>query len=253
MAEQGILPSVIYPCSRTATGAAEGPRTSRFVDVTTGGVAFLQTDAALAWDDTYLYVHASLEERDVWTTDAERSGLVWQENTLELLIAADGAQYHLSVNAAGRTEELLFVWHDALQRGGRYDGPDLDPVTQSPMVVGGDSGPHHRRGRRFMYDNWQLQGLQVDVSVDGTLNERLQLDRGWDVRLALPWDGLRHVRNSAGDDVGPPAQGEQLRVAVARNQVIDQRQSRHTAVWSWHTAGAAGLHAPESWPVVELR
>ena len=47
--------------------------------------------------------------------------------------------------------------------------------------------------------------------------------------------------------------GDRLRVALARNQVIDQRQTRFTTTWSWHHAGEAGLYAPESYPVIELR
>jgi hypothetical protein len=163
-------------------------------------------------------------------------------------LAADGALYQLSVNPAGDTEELLFIWHDAWVRGGRYDTPDLDLAARAPMVVGGDSGPHHRRGRRWMFDRWHLEGLRAAVRVDGDLNERHDLDRGWTVELALPWVGLRHLL----DGSCPPAAGDRLRVALARNQVIDQRQTRWTTQWSWHVAGEAGLYAPESYPVVEL-
>lgn len=223
------------------------PRTSRFVDATSGGVAFFDTRASLAWDDEALYIAAWLEERDVWTTGEQRSGLVWQDNTFEVFVANDGALYQLSINPANDVEQLLFIWHDASGRGGRYDTPDLNLAVQAPMVVGGDGGPHHRRGRRWMFDNWQLDGLRTGVRVDGDLNERHDIDSGWTVELALPWQGLRHVVDE------PPAAGQRLRVALARNQVIDQRQTRWTTTWSWHVPGAAGMHSPESYPVVELQ
>jgi hypothetical protein len=245
--EAGLSPSVVYSCPR-ASSAAQAPRTSRFVNAVSGGVAFLHTDAALAWDDEHLHVDLWLEERDVWTTGEPRGGLTWQENTVEVLLAADGALYNLSVNAAGVTQQLLFIWHDAYQRGGRYDVADLDLATQSPMVVGGDSAPHHRRGRRWLFDNWQLQGLQVETVIDGKLNERHEIDRGWRVRLALPWAGLQHVL----DCDGSPSAGCQLRLALARNQVMEHNGVRQAGVWSWHTVGAQGLYAPESYPVVAL-
>jgi hypothetical protein len=246
-ADVGSSPSVVYPCPR-APSAAQAPRTSRFVNSVTGGVAFLHTDAALAWDDEHLHISVWLEERDVWTTGEPRGGLTWQENTVEVLLAADGALYNLSVNAAGATQELLFIWHDAYHRGGRCDVPDLDLATQSPMVVGGDSAPHHRRGRRWLFDNWKLADLQVDILVDGTLNQRHEIDRGWQVQLALPWSGLQHVL----DVDRPPVAGSRLRIALARNQVMDHNTVRQAGVWSWHAAGVAGLYAPESYPVIEL-
>lgn len=248
-----------YVCPRAATrpaadGALAGgdwaaaPRTTRFADAATGAVAFLGTQAALLWDDEALYVGVWLEERDVWTTGAPRAGLTWAENTAEVFIAAQGAHYQLSVNAAGAREELLFVWKDAWVRGGRYDAPDLDLARRRPMVVGGDSGLHHPRGMRWLFDEWKMPGLRAAVHVDGTLNARHQIDRGWTVEIALPWTGMGHLLE--GD--GPPGAGQTLRVGLARNQVIDQRRARHTAVWSWHVAGAAGLYAPEGYPTVAL-
>jgi hypothetical protein len=255
----GALPTVTY-CAPRAQKApvvhgslseglwAEAPKTSRFADAASGSVAFFDTHAALAWDDEHLYVGAWLEERDVWTTGERRRGLAWQENTFELFIGADGAHYQLSVNAAGKTEELLFVWKDAWTRGGRYDTSDLDLARQAPGVIGGDAAPRHRRGQRWMFDEWRMENLRVAVRVDGDLNERHDLDRGWTVEMALPWEGLRHVV----DGGVPPRAGQRLRIALGRNQVIDQRATRWTTTWSWHVAGEAGLYAPEHYPVVEL-
>jgi hypothetical protein len=101
---------------------------------------------------------------------------------------------------------------------------------------------------RWLFDAWHLAGLRVAVDVDGTPGERQRIDRGWSVRLALPWAGLTHLL----DEPGLPQEGAQLRLALARNQVVDQRRSQHTAVWSWHVAGDHGLHAPETYPVIEL-
>ena len=224
------------------------PHTTRFVDAATGGVAFLHTQARLAWDDHGLYIAGELEERDIWTTGEPRDGLVWNENTFEVFLASDGALYNLSVNAAGDTQELLFIWKDACVDGGRYDVDDLDIARRRPSVVGGDAGPRHPRGLRWMFDDWTLPGLVAAVRVEGDLNERLDIDRGWTVELALPWSGLTHLLDGA----NPPPAGQHLRLALGRNQIIDQRVTRITTTWSWHIAGQDGMLAPERYPVLEL-
>ena len=249
-----------YACQRaTTTPAVDGDggrdiwstavRTGRFVNAGNGALAFLNTEAALLWDDTALYLTFWLEERDVWSTGAPRQGLVWQENTVEVMVAGADALYSLSLSPAGQTEELLFIWKDAYTRGGRYDVPDLDLAVHKPAVAGGDGGPHHPRGMRWMFDDWHLPELQTAVAVDGTLDERHQIDRSWTAQVALPWSGMTHLL----DGPAPPQPGTQLRVALVRHQVIDQRQSQYVVPWSWHVPGEAGPFAPEGYPVVELQ
>ena len=88
------------------------------VDARHGGVAFFDTRAALAWDDTHLYVGAWLQERDVWTTGEERGGLVWQENTFEVFLAADGALYQLSINEYDKIPGLIEEFMEDLEEFG---------------------------------------------------------------------------------------------------------------------------------------
>ena len=225
----------------------EAPRTGRFAHAESGSVAFFDTRAALLWDDANLYVGFWVEEHDVWSTGEERRGFLWPENTVEVFLAGPGAHYQRSVNPAGRTQELFFIWKDAYTRGGRYDVAEFDLAAHKPMVLGSDMGPRHPRGMRWLFDDWQFPGLRTAVAVDGELNQRHQIDAGWTVEIALPWEGLRRLIDPA-----PPGEGRALQVALARNQVIDQRASRHTAVWSWQRAGEAGLYAPEHYPEVLL-
>jgi cellulose/xylan binding protein with CBM9 domain len=225
----------------------QAPRTRRFVHVETGSVAFFDTRAALLWDNTNLYVGFWVEEHDVWSTGAERRGFVWPENTVEVFLAGPGGHYQLSVNPVGQTQELFFIWKDAYTRGGRYDVAEFGLAAHKPMVLGSDMRPRHPRGMRWLFDDWQFPGLSTAVRIDGELNQRNHIDGGWTVEIALPWEGLSRLIDPA-----PPGQGQGLQVALARNQVIDQRASRHTATWSWHQAGEAGLYAPEHYPQVRL-
>jgi len=223
-------------------------RTERFGEIANGGLTLFDTQAAMLWDERSFYVAFWLEERDVWSTRSERRGLVWEENTVEVFIAGTGAYYNLSVNPMGETEEMFFIWKDAYTRGGRYDVPEFDLAVHRPMVLGGDMGPHHPRGMRWAFLDWRFPGLQVGVRVDGKLNDRNDIDRGWTVEIAFPWEGMQRLADGA----TPPKGGDAWRIGLARNEVIDQRASRWTTTWAWQSMDEGSMHTPEGLPVVEF-
>lgn len=225
------------------------PRSPRFGDMATGRLALFDTRAAMQWDDGHLYVGFWLEERDVWSTGQERSSLVWQDNTVEVFIAGQDAYCELAVNPLGRTSEMFFIWKDAYRRGGRYDVPEFDLAAQRPMVFGGDSGPHHPRGMRWGFFPWRFPGLRIGVQVDGTLDKRDDIDRGWTVEIAFPWEGLKWL---ADEDAHSLRKGDVWRIGLARREIIDQRASRRLATWTWHPLGKHDMHVPERYIAVEL-
>ena len=227
---------------------AATPCTPRFGDLATGQVTLLDTRAALRWDATHWYVAFWLEERDVWSTGERPVGLGWADNTVQVCIAGAGAYYHLSVNPLGETSELFFIWKEAYTRGGRYDVPEFDLAVHRPMVLGGDGGPHHPRGGRWAFYHWRFPGLQTAVRVDGSLNQRQDLDQGWTAEIAFPWAGLQPLA----DGPVPPAEGAVWRILLARQEVIDQRASRHTALWTWPSLGEGTLHTPDQYPEVKF-
>jgi len=249
-----------YRCERTDTRPAidgrldedaweQAARSPRFVDATTGAVTLYETRSALLWDDDCLYVGFWLAESDVWSTGNERAGLVWQENAVEVLVAGPGAVYELALNPRGTALEMFYIWKDSYQRGGRYDIPDFDLAAHRPMVFGGDAAPRHPRGLRWGFFDWHFPGLQMAVHVDGTLDDRGDVDAGWSVELAFPWRGMEHL---AGDGALPPSAGDVWRLALARRQVIDQNTAPRTATWTWQQLGDTDLLAPERYLEVEL-
>lgn len=226
---------------------ADAVRTPRFQDIQ-DGLALLDTRAALLWDDAALYIGLWLEERDVWSTNVERSGPVWQENTAVVNIAGPDAQYSLAVNAQGRRSELFLIWKDAYQRGGQWDIPEFDVAIHQPMVLGGDARPRHPRGMRWLFFDWSFPGLECRVHVDGTVENREDIDQGWTVELAFPWEGMRRLSNHT----VPPRPGDCWRINLGRTQVIDQRGARHTAVWAWPVPAGRDLLDPDGYPPLEF-
>lgn len=227
---------------------AQALRTPRFVQAESARPALLETWAAMLWDDAALYVAFQLAERDVWSTGQERTALLWDENAVGISIAGSGAYYDLCVNPASRTSELFFVWKDAYRRGGRYDVPEFDLAVHRPMVFGGDAGPAHPRGMRWGFLDWHFPGLRTAVRVDGTLDQRDDVDRGWSVEIALPWEGMARLA----DGPLPPRDGEVWPISLVRLQMIDHRAQRYPVVWQPYPLGCTGLPMPDQFPGVRF-
>ncbi len=228
--------------SKAAWRSAE--RTARFGSIDSGNLGFFDTRSALLWDERALYAAFWLEERNIYCTHSERTGLAWSENTVELYIAGPGAYYSLAIAPDGRRSEMFFIWKDAYARGSRYDVPEFDLAVHKPMVFGGDGGPHHERGMRWGFFDWTFPGLEVALQIDGTLGKSSDIDRGWQVEIALPWDGLSRLL----DAPLPPAPGTALSIACARCQMIEHRATSFLAVWTPLPMPPDGLHIPESYP-----
>lgn len=228
-------------------------RTTRFSQSGSGAVTPFNSRAAMLWDDAHLFIAFWVEEPDVWCTGEIRNGIAWLENTVEVSVAGSGAYYNLSVTPTGQTSELFFVWKDSYLRGGRYDVPEFDLAVRRPMVFGGDAEPRDERGMRWGFLDWRLPGLQTGVKVAGTLNQRGDIDDGWTVELALPWEGLQRVT----DDPLTASCGDTWSVSLARNQVIDQRGSRSLVTWTWQPGdeiddSSYPTHKPDRFPLIEL-
>ncbi len=93
------MPDTRYTCHRTRTplqidGRLVKPawqlvRTSpRFVDMVTGDPGYFDTRAAALWDDQNFYVAFWIEEPFVEARLTERDSLIFNENDVELLVAA---------------------------------------------------------------------------------------------------------------------------------------------------------------------
>lgn len=221
-------------------------RSARFGAMDSGAPGFFDTRAALLWDERALYAAFWIEERDVYSTGNERAGLTWLENTVELYIAGPDAYYTLAIAPNKSRSEMFFIWKDAYRRGGRYDIEEFDLAGQKPMVFGGDSAPHHPRGMRWGFFDWDFPGLEVAVCVDGALDERGVIDRGWRVEIALPWRGIERLC----DGRLPPTGPSPLSIAFARCQMIEHRASSFAAVWAPYPMPEGGLHMPEHYAQV---
>jgi Carbohydrate family 9 binding domain-like len=259
-----------YVCYRTQTptpldGALSSetwrsaPRSPRFVDMVTGDAAYFDTRAAALWDDENLYIAFWVEEPFVEATLTERDSLIFNENDVELFIDGGDCYYEFEINALGTVYEVFFVWQDAFHPGSRFDLPEFDIRSGRAFSFGGDFDRNprtfwrgtHPRGCRWAFLDWDFPGMRSAVHVDGHINERSSVDRGWTVQITLPWSGMRLLAN--GRSI-PPKDGDTWNMFFGRFEKLTTggvELMPHPA-WAWTKHGVYDTHIPERWTSIRF-
>jgi hypothetical protein len=193
------------------------PRSPPFAP-TEGGDAIAGASAArLLWDDRHLYAFVEVEDADVFSPYAERDAPLWKEDVVELFVDADGDRtgyVELQVNPNGAIFDAFF------------------PRTRSqPSDVAWDSG------------------LIAAIAVHGTRDRRDDVDRGWDVEIAIPLAAVKGT-NVAMPVRIPPQPGDRWRLNLVR---IDRPRDRgRIAASSWNPITIQDFHAPARMLAVEF-
>ncbi len=176
-----------------------------------------------------------------------------------MFIDGGDCYYELEVNAANAVYEVFFIWKDAYTKGGRFDIPEFDVHGPQAYTFGGDydrSGASfwrgtHPRGIRWAFTGYDLPGLQTAVQVDGTLNNNSDIDRGWSLEMAIPWDSLGLLANGRSL---PPENGDVWTFFLGRFERLMSsglEVTPHPAmVLTPH--GIYDTHMPDKWSRVEF-
>lgn len=228
------------------------PRSPRFTDLISGKPTIHNTQAAVLWDDKYLYVAFWVEEPFVTAKFQERDQPIWQDNDVEFFLAGPHAYYEFEINAHGTLYEGLFVWQESYKRHGFDREPTLDrsrPSVKS-QPFHGVGLKNHPRGPRWAFLKWDFPAARTAVWIDGTLNDNSDRDRGWTVELAFPWDGMRPVMRGS-DRSLPPKSGDVWRMDFSRfNQYKEAAPAEDSGGWAWSHHGVWDSHVPEVFPFV---
>lgn len=252
-----------YTCYRTSQPIAldgrldepawqQAPRSPRFVDMATGEPGFFDTRAAALWDDEYLYIGFWVEEPFVEAHLTERDSLIFTENDVEVFIDGGDCYYEFEINALGTIYEVFFIWQDAYRRGGKFDVPEFDLLGRKALSFAGnyDRSPQHfwwgthPRKARWAFVDWDMPGLRSAVHIDGVLNDRTTIDRGWTAELAFPWAGMGWLANGRSL---PPRDSDEWSIFFGRFeqlQVAGMRPEPQPA-WCWNKHGTLDTHMPE--------
>lgn len=231
----------------------------RFVDMVTGDFGMYNTQSAILWNDTHLYFAFKAEEPYLEAKLTERDSIIFLENDLEIFIDGGNCYYELEVNAANTIYEVFFIWKDAYLKGGKYDTPQFDVHQKDAYTFGGDydrTGASfwkgtNPRGIRWAFTDFDMEGLETAVQLDGTLNDNNDIDKGWSLEIAIPWESLKILGNGR---TVPPTNGDIWNMFLGRFQklVLSGKEVQPHPAMALNSHGIYDTHMPSKWSKIEF-
>ena len=203
--------------------------TNLFIDIEGVKKPAYKTQAKMLWDDTYFYILAKMEEPQVWADITDHDAIIFHNNDFEVFVDPQGdAQnyYEIEVNALNTIWDLFIT----------------KPYRENNVVL----------------NDWTATGMKTAISIDGTLNNPKDTDKGWTVEMAIPWDVFKTAyfhKNVPKDDF--------WRVNFSRvnwdHDITDGTYGRKKDAkgdylpeynWVWSSQGVINMHEPEKWGYV---
>ena len=196
-----------------------------------------RTQAKMLWDDEYFYIAAHLQDPHVWGTLTEHDSVIFYDNDFEVFIDpnSDNHEYYeIEINALN-TEWDLFL-------------------------------PKPYKDQTKVQNEWEIPGMKKAVHVYGTLNDPKDVDRGWSVEFAFPWEVLGEYAHKP----SPPVEGDQWRVNFSRvqwqHELYDVKEKKGKITsgkyrkvkgvrennWVWSPQGVINMHTPDKWGYVQF-
>jgi hypothetical protein len=174
-----------------------------------GGKPNQPTKARVMWDKENLYVGFECVDNDVWATYARRDMHLWEEEVVEIFVDPDGD-------------------------GRNYLEFEVNPLnTQVDLKL-----PTAGLGKLEDLLKWDAAGWKTAVTVDGTVGDRADTDRGWTCEMAIPLKDLV----AAGE---MPKVGDQWRVNLYRIDRPNKKNKDLDLQFSAWSAVQKGYHEPQ--------
>jgi len=195
---------------RASEDAWKRPGTSPAFTAAEGGPALRgETRARWLWDEQYLYLFVEVGDPEVFSQYKGQDDPLWKEDVVEVFIDADR-------NRRGYVE-LQVNPHNA----------HFDAFFATTRAVKGD-------------ESWN-SGMRSAVVVHGTLDNRGDTDRGWDLEVAIP---LAAVKGQATDMAVtlPPRVGDVWRLNVVQSDKAEGVSGK-LMVASWNPITYQDFHA----------
>lgn len=180
----------------------------------TGESAMKSTKARMCWDDNNLYVAFDCIDTDIYGTMFNRDDPIYQEDVVEVFLDPNGDlknYYEFEVSPRNVIFDATIV-----------------PLKDEDGKIQADVA-------------WNCEGLKTAVVVDGTLDDRTDVDKGWTVEMAIPFASLGRKT---------PRFGEKWRGNLYR---IDRTPEpvEHQA-WSPTMVNPASFHVPSRFGTIEF-
>ena len=196
---------------------------------------YLGTRVKMLWDDSFFYFFAEMEDPHVWATLTQRDAVMFLDDDFEIFIDPDGdghTYYEFEWNAFNTVWDLLLVRPYRLY--------------EIPQAV----------------DYYNVPELKSAVHIQGTLNDVHDVDKGWSIEIAIPFEALIELN----EPVTIPNEGEVWRVNFSRvdwdmeiqgssyKKMVDPISGKSLPEhnWVWSPTGYINMHMPEQWGYVRF-
>jgi hypothetical protein len=176
-----------------------------------------RTRAKMLWDDQYLYIAAELEEPNVHAKLTEHDSVIFRDNDFELFLKpleSDPGYFEFEINTLNTSWDLFL------------------------------NKPYREHGKAD--NSWDIPGLKTAVSVQGTLNDPSDRDKGWTVEIAIPWTAY-----ASRLPVPAPKTGDTWRVNFSRVEWTPGQPKEDN--WVWTPQGLINMHIPTHWGYLHFK
>ena len=170
----------------------------------------LETKIRVFRSDAHLYVGARMSDEHVWSEKKERDSNTWEEEVIEMFIDTDGDGQNyleLQINPLGTIFDANFKKRLGTGKGSRREQID--------------------RAKKFT-----LEGLESEVHVEGTVNNKEKKDKFWSVELKIPTTSIPGVEKD-------PKPTKPWAVNFYR---FDRPSKNRTLSYAWNTAPRGDFH-----------
>ena len=164
------------------------------------------TVARMLWDDDNLYIIYVCDDPYLDSEVTEHDGPVYEEDAVEIF-------------ATPNPDDLS-----------AYFGYEMNITPALLDYIAFEAGEHSTKVIQFP---WESEGVQLATTYDGTLNDHSDIDRGWILEIAIPFENFRHLGGRI-----PPKVGDMWRLNLNRTKGDKGRFSQ----WSDTRAENASFH-----------
>jgi hypothetical protein len=173
----------------------------------------------MLWDEVNLYVFFDCEDQYITAKERNRDGRPWKDDCAEIFLipAPDSLDMHY-----GFELNLYKASNDFIYLADIYQG---------------------KKGSVYSYD----PEFEVEVSIDGTLNDNSDLDEGWTMEMAIPLKLFRGM-----DKFSPVKEGNRWAFLAIRQERNDAEPKRRIASTIFPIYGLENVHHANRFGLMEF-
>lgn len=214
-----------------------------FKGMADGSEPKLDTITKLVWDDHCLYVGMFLKDPDVWSREGLRDEECTQDYVERVMTQKyDNPEWNRLECLVHYMDKFVKVFIDPDADGLGYYEFHINPINNK-FDAWYDQGFDKKWGdrERGPHVSWTCPGFISATYIDGTLNAPHDVDRGWGVEMAIPWEAFApHTKGAC-----PPKPGDTWSAHLGRVQ--REKYGSERIYWTWPVTGVINSHLPSTW------